>query len=298
MMRCANWAAWLLWGATVFCWPGAGQVAWAQDDDEEEEAAPNVVQRRMMMMNEVNFDQWVFGNLGNSTNAAGLRSKLDSLLTLHLDEIEQACRLTPLQQKKLLLAGRGDIKRFFDRVDELRRKFEKIKDQQNALGMFWPEIQPLQASVNAGLFDDDSIFSKSLRATLSPEQAAQRDKIVRDRLMYRYWARVDLAMELLNNSVGFTSDQRERLVKALAEGARPPRRLGQNDYYFVLYQLAMLPQAKVKPIFDDLQWRLLSRQLDQARGMEWWLKQNGFLLDEAPAPGARDKAGAAAAKSK
>jgi hypothetical protein len=291
-------AAWLLGAAAVLGFPGGGQFAWAQDDGDEEEEAPPVMRGRVMMMNELNFDQWVFGNLGNSTNAAGLRSKLESLLTLHLDEIAQACRLTPLQQKKLLLAGRGDIKRFFDRIDELRRKFEKMKDQQNALGMFWPEIQPLQASFNAGIFEDDSIFSKSLRATLSPEQADQREKIVRDRLMYRYWARVDLAMELLNNAVGFTSDQRERLVKALAEGARPPRRLGQNDYYFVLYQLAMLPQAKVRPIFDDLQWRLLSRQLDQAKGMEWWLKQNGFVLDEAPARGARDKAGAAAAKSK
>ena len=108
----------------------------------------------------------------------------------------------------------------------------------------------------------------------------KHEKVVRDRLLYRYWARVDLAMELLNNSVGFTDEQRQRLVKLLAEETRPPRRLGQNDYYAVLYLLASLPEAKVKPIFDDVQYRSLRRQLDQARGLGVWLKQNGFVPDE------------------
>ena len=104
---------------------------------------------------------------------------------------------------------------------------------------------------------------------------------------YRYRARVDLAMELLNNSVGFTDEQRQRLVKLLAEETQPPRRLGQNDYYAVLYLMASLPEAKVKPIFDDVQYRSLRRQLDQARGMGMWLKQNGFVPDEEPAGEAR-----------
>ena len=84
--------------------------------------------------------------------------------------------------------------------------------------------------------------------------------------------------------MGYTTEQRDRLRKLLAEETRPPKRLGQNDYYAVLYQIALLPEAKVKPIFDDVQWRLLSRQLAQAKGMGMWLKQNGFVPDEAPAP--------------
>ncbi len=94
-------------------------------------------------------------------------------------------------------------------------------------------------------------------------------------------------MELLNNSVGFTEDQRQRLVKLLIDQTRPPRKLGQNDYYAVLYLLAMLPEAKVKPIFDDVQYRSLRRQLDQAKGLGAWLKQNGFVPDEDPAPKGR-----------
>ncbi len=34
------------------------------------------------------------------------------------------------------------------------------------------------------------------------------------------------------------------------------------------------------PIFDAPQWRLLSRQFAQARGMEQWLKTTGVLADD------------------
>ena len=39
--------------------------------------------------------------------------------------------------------------------------------------------------------------------------------------MFRYQARVDLAMELLNNSVGFTEEQRQKLLKLLTTETHP-----------------------------------------------------------------------------
>ena len=118
----------------------------------------------------------------------------------------------------------------------------------------------------------------------------EHEKIVRDRFLYRYQARVDLAMEMLNSNVGFTDEQRERLVKLLTEETRPPRRLGQNDYYAILYVIGTLPEAKVKSIFEDVQYRSLKQQLDQARGLGMWLKQNGFVpADEPGKPGSRDR---------
>jgi hypothetical protein len=276
----------LLTAATFLAILGMGQAARAQQD-EEEEAVPAPPVNGVFMINNAQFDQWVFGNVG-ATNAGVARNKLDALLALNVDDLERNCGLTPVQKKKLLLAGRGDIKRFFDRVEDIRKKFDKVKNDQNQFGLMWQDIQTLQTAFQAGVFDEESIYAKAVKATLSAEQVVKQEKVARDRLLYRYWARVDLAMELLNNSVGFTDEQRQRLVKVLAEGTRPPRRLGQNDYYAVLYLLATLPEAKVKPIFDDVQYRSLRRQLDQARGLEAWLKQNGFVPAEeaGPKPGA------------
>jgi hypothetical protein len=271
--------------ATLLASVGIGQAARAQDDEDEEPAQPAPV-NNVFMINNQQFDQWVFGNIGTA-NAGVARNKLDSLLTLNVEDLERTCGLSPVQKKKLMVAGRGDIKRFFDRVDDLRKRFDKVKNDQNVFGLMWQDIQVLQAEFQAGVFGVNSIFTKAVRSTLSQEQVVKHEQVVRDRLLYRYEARIDLAMELLNNSVGFTDDQRQRLVKVLTEESRPPRRLGQNDYYAILYLLASLPEAKVKPIFDDIQYRSLRRQLDQARGLGMWLKQNGFVPDEDPDPKAK-----------
>jgi hypothetical protein len=265
---------------------GGATSARAQDDEEEEAPAPAAVNRmNAFVVNDFQFDQWVFGNMGMA-NAALARNKLDSLLTLNVEDIERTCGLTPVQKKKLLLAGRGDIKRFFDRIDEVRKKYTNTNNKnnnfQNQFQQVWQEIQPLRNTYNSGFFGADSIYAKAIRATLTPEQAEKHEEVLRDRTLYRYWARVDLAMELLNNQVGFTDDQRRQLVQLLHEETKPPRKLGQNDYYVVLYQLSRIPEAKLRPVFEDVQWRLLKRQLDQSRGMEMFLKQNGFVPGDEP----------------
>ena len=63
------------------------------------------------------FDQWAFG--GRMTGNT-IRNKLDSLLTMQIEEIDRSCTLTEAQKNKLRLAGRGDMKRFLDRVEEKR----------------------------------------------------------------------------------------------------------------------------------------------------------------------------------
>ena len=164
----------------------------------------------------------------------------------------------------------------------MRKKFTKSKNDQNQWQQVWQEIQPLRNAFNSGFFAGESIYAKAIKGTLTPEQAVKHEAVVRDRTLYRYWARVDLAMELLNNEVGFTDDQRRQLVKLLTEETKPPRRLGDNDYYVVLYQLSKIPEAKIKPVFEDIQWRFLKRQLDQGRGMAMFLKQNGFVPGDEP----------------
>lgn len=274
---------WMLLAA-ILTVVGSASVARAQQiDDEDEEEAPvaqaGMVRINAFVMNDAQFDQWVFGNMGVA-NPGAARNKLDSMLTLNVDSLDRVCRLTPLQKKKLVLAGHGDIKRFFDRIDDLRKKFTKNKNDQNAWQNLWQEVQPLRNSFNSGFFEGDSIFAKSIKTTLSPEQAARHRQLLLERTHYRYWAKVDLAMELINNEVGFTDDQRVQMLKLLKEETKPPLKLGESDYYVVLYQLSRIPEGRLKPVFDDFQWKYLKRQLDQGRGMAMFLKQNGFIPDE------------------
>jgi hypothetical protein len=257
-----------------------GRAARAQDDvvvEENEEAAVNMV---VNMAGVEQVDQMLYGRFGMG-GAGVARNKLDSALALRIDDVDRLCGVTEAQKKKLQLAGRGDIKRFFDRVDETKRKFQVA--QNNQFNNIWQEIQPLQTELNSGLFGDDSFFAKTVKRTLNAEQAAKFENAVRRRSLVRYQATVVWCVAQLDRSVGLSDEQRRRLVELLVKETQPPKRFGQNDYWFMMLQASKLPESKIKPIFDDIQWRILQRQLMQGRGMEQWLKMSGVIDDDKPA---------------
>jgi len=257
-----------------------GRSARAQDDvvvEENEEAPVNMV---FNMAGAEQVDQMLYGRFG--VGGAGVaRNKLDSALALRIDDVDRICGVTEAQKKKLQLAGRGDIKRFFDRVEETKRRFESAKNNQ--FNNIWQEIQPLQTELNSGLFGDDSFFAKTVKRTLNEEQAAKFESVLRHRSLVRYQATVAWCVVQLDRSVGLSEEQRRRLVELLVKETRPPKRFGQNDYWFMMLQASKLPESTLKPIFDDVQWRILQRQLQQGRGMEQWLKMSGVIDDDKPA---------------
>jgi hypothetical protein len=258
----------------------ASPSARAQAFGEEEEEAPVQQQPGMFLMNDVQLDSWIFNGAGTS---AAARTRLGSQLTLQVEDIGRRCALTDPQRQKLLVAGHGDIKKFFDRVEAAKRKFEGVKNDQNKFNEIWQDIQPIQTAYTLGVFNDGSLFSKTLKKALDTDQLAKNEAAERERTLYRYHARLDLAVEMLNSSVGFSTDQRNRLLKLIDNEVRPPKRMGQNDYYAVLYLISRIPESKIKPIFNDHQWKMLDRSLTQAKGFEQWIKQSGFVPDDAPA---------------
>ena len=97
----------------------------------------------------------------------------------------------------------------------------------------------------------------------------------------------------IDKALGLSDLQRGRLVELLEQETQPPQRFGQADFWYLMYQMTRLPEAKLKAILDEPQWRLLSRQFMQARGMEPWLKSNGLIAQNAEAAGRGRMQGAA-----
>ena len=91
-------------------------------------------------------------------------------------------------------------------------------------------------------------------------------RCVHEKKRFRYRAKVELIVASL--------DQYGRLQRRPAPGARgadPPRdrapqKFGQYDYWLVMYQTGKIPEAKLKPIFDEQQWGFVNRQLNQGEG--------------------------------
>jgi hypothetical protein len=271
----------------------AGAVACAQDDWEREEKVEASGQedlqkfrveqqrQRLQMAYKAQFDHWLasqFRPLGRA------RDLLEMRLAGRLRELEAECHLTAAQVKKLQLAGRGDIKRFMDRVDHIARVMEEPGSSVEDLRAARLEMIDLGTLAGPRLFGDDSLLCKTLGSTLDQDQAAARERALLERNAVRHRTTIDRVVKALQNNLGMNEEQESRLAELLLRETRPPRKFGNApDVALVLFQASRIPEARIGPIFDDAQWRIMSRWMAiYVRGAsgEGTLNRNGFVFDD------------------
>jgi Leucine-rich repeat (LRR) protein len=120
------------------------------------------------------YERVIFGGRGES--AAGVRLWLDALLLRKVETVDRFSRLTEPQKQKLHLAGRGDIKRFFDSVEEQRRQIVMIDENaldRKKIDEITQAAHQLRHVLDLGPFEEGSLFAKAVRRTLSPQQAGR-----------------------------------------------------------------------------------------------------------------------------
>jgi hypothetical protein len=226
-----------------------GSVSWAQEVDDDEPQKPPPRRRRAAPVEEA----WAFGK-----KRADAQAQVESRLTLEIERIERSCRITEEQKRKLQLAGRGDLKRLLDRVDEVRRKLHDSKSNQAQRDAIEMEMQPLHTQLTEDLPLRGSMFAKTLTRTLSDDQMAAYREGLRESRRFRLRAQVDLVVEVFDLAASCSDEQRQRLTKLLLEETRLPSKTDE-EFQVVLAQAIRLPESKLRPIFDDSQWRPLSR---------------------------------------
>ena len=256
---------------------GSDHVGAAPDDVE-----PPPMQNQMnnqFFMNDDNFEANVFRPNGNGKQA---RVILETKLKLQLDEMNRVCDLNEAQMSKLKLAASSDMKRYFDAVDAIRKKYKSGKQDQEAWNRVWQEMHPLQMKMSAGLFGDTSFFAKTIRKTLSDEQYAKYKVVVTERRRYRYRASIETVITSFEDTVPLDPAQHESIVNLMLEETSLPAAFGQHDQQLVMYQLSRVPEAKLKAILNEKQWKQAQLQINSYRGMESFLIQNGLLIKEEP----------------
>jgi hypothetical protein len=147
-------------------------------DDEAGAAPESLVPRRpSIVIPSDTFDRWIFGA---ADDADHWRGRLLETLDRELQSAEKShVPATPAEQARLRLAGRGDIKRFFDRVDELRRESAAGMDPE-AYAAFRRDLLTLRSHLTAGLFRQESLFAKTLDklradAAVRPERETKKE---------------------------------------------------------------------------------------------------------------------------
>ncbi len=213
---------------------------------------------------------------------AGLGSTetLEKRLASRIRELQDLYHLTEPQAKKLQLAGRGDIKRYTDRLDSLVKRTTEVDSGDESRPEF--EMRNLEKTLER-LFDDGSLFSKTIVNTLSQDQVARVEEVVRHQNMRLYRDAVTQAVRRLAGLAKLSTRQTDELSNLILAETMPPRRFGQSDYALVMFQASRLPESKIKPIFLEAQWKVLKPHLASWNDAEEFLKSEGFVFDGMPA---------------
>lgn len=224
--------------------------------DAAVEAEGEVVENFVAEVNVQNIDQWVFRN----QTMAQARTMAQNSLQVQVDFVNLAGPLTEIQRLKLMLAGQGDINRFFEDYEILRASLPKGRVGQNDWQQMWQRIQPIQLRQQAGLHGPGSLFQRTVKALLTSEQKAKFEVLDKERRTKHYQATIRVALTTIETKVPLTVAQRKRLIELLTTKTRPPERVlpQYGDFYYVMSQLAALPEEDLKPIFEPREWKPFS----------------------------------------
>jgi CRISPR/Cas system CSM-associated protein Csm2 small subunit len=261
-----------------------------QRREGDELAAADKTRKRLRAAYQAQFARWVNSQF---RTIRGARQQLEILLTLQIRKLTEQCNLTEIQQQKIELAGRGDIKHFLDRFDRIARILEDRQSSIDDLHAAMGEMQPLMNSTSQRIFGEDSLLAKTLASTLDPHQTAAREKALAERNIELHRAAIASAVNTLRTNLGLNEEQATRLEELLAKEIRPPRRFGTApDVALVLFQASRISEDQIRPIFDDGQWQIMRRWMSVyihvAEG-ERRLKEFGFVFDDKPVIGAADR---------
>ena len=263
-------------------------VARSQDDVEPVEANLQVEQaraervRQAVRMNNLAIAN---GSSGQLSTGIGSAEALEKRLVSRISELQALYHLSEAQVEKLHLAGRGDIKRYADRLDSLVKGMTESENSGLAR-----EMRDLERTRDR-LFDDGSLLSKTIVNTLSQEQLAQIEATIRQENMLLYRDAVKQAAHSLAGLANLSVLQTDELSKLILAETRPPRRFGRSDYALVMFQASTLSESKLEPIFLEDQWKVLKAHFKSWSDAEQFLKSEGFVFDDTPvSPSARSRA--------
>jgi hypothetical protein len=218
------------------------------------------------------FDQRVSGRVPGINE---VRDRYESALKSRIDRTVRLYGLSEAQKKKLQLAGRGDIKRLLDRVEDTRKKARMPARDADEFQAVVPDHRPLHLMPIGELFGEGSLFAKTLKTTLTREQSSRYEKAA----LTRHRKTLQWVLGTWDQTLALNSEQHRRLEALLIRETRPPKRFGEEDYFGVLFQISRLPEATLKPLFREDQWAKLCVQLVEAKRKEPALKKDGYVPD-------------------
>jgi hypothetical protein len=202
--------------------------AQADDDDDAPPARPiGRINLNTAVVERENFDNWLFGDVLPEEIR---QRRLKDILERMIEVATWRHKLNDRQRAKLRLAGRGDIKRFFDVVEDRRRDFETERQSFGTGRAALIRLDPLARLYRDGPFGDGSLFAKTLRRINDDRKAGdvvagtRRSAVVVPRMTARRWLIAVAVVALACAATVRIRERRSRFARIAQEhsGAWPP----------------------------------------------------------------------------
>jgi hypothetical protein len=259
-------------GALLLGSMGGGQPARAQDDaDLEEEQPAQLPQARVVFSSDEQFEQWFFPQPGGADR---VRKNLESLLAGRIRAIDDRHGLNPDQKRKLEIAGRRDIHRYFEAIREKKEILRRPYQDMVAIRKILRDTQMLQMRRSEmDLFGETSLFGKTLKTIQSKRKTVESAKDV-------YWTKVDWVVSLSDERLSLSAEQHRRFVDLIVNETPPIEKYGEYKAYAVMVQASRLPEERFERILDEKQLRILRKTFRDMRGFERILIAQGYISAE------------------
>ncbi len=145
-----------------------------EETHDEFERRRVVLTRAVPVFTEQAFDLWFFGELGTRPNRESAEAHLSRLLSRLVDDAARQFDLNASQRTRLTLAGRGDIKRLLDELEEKRRHWNERRMDLLGGSAFLNASEALRVAIQSGKFDEGSLYDKVLLRIRREKRARAR----------------------------------------------------------------------------------------------------------------------------
>ena len=223
-------------------------------------------------------ESWIFQRQNGGEQA---KKSLVAQIDLKINAVKSFVELTDLQIQQLRLAAEGDIKRFYDEVQEVLTKVDAMEMNQNTVNEAYQLTLPLQQKLAGGIFDHDSLMHKVLRGTLTTEQLERLESAEKRRRQQVLTTLVKGFLTSLDRAVPMSADQLQKLTELLINETANDRLEGEYGTYVVGYRLSKVPSAELEAILKEPQIKVLRQFFAEMQGIEAFLRQQGMIVDKA-----------------
>jgi len=201
---------------------------------------------------------WIQSWLFNGRTEIAVRQSLQNQAEQKLSLMKDICNLSEDQHAKLKLAAAGDVNRFFHEVAQVRKATAGVDQQnQNAIQEAWLVVSPLSTRLQAGIFDEKSLFVKVMTNTLDEAQVKKYKRVLQEQIDRRHHAMVLAVVSTLEENIPLVGEQRDKLIALLdAQTIKEVKQQGM-EAYIGYAKLGKVPDEELEKLFDKDQLKTL-----------------------------------------